>query len=372
MCSLKSCLLGCIAAGLLGTFAVAGCSASGDAGDFADLTTETDPTEKESTGRTLPPSSGVDESSSSASKSGTEKKDAGSDASKEKEKGPQAPDPGDACTTLDQAASRSCQKCGTQQSLCQEVDGKLVWSDYGPCNDETGVCVPGSTQACGNCGTQSCSNSCGWGQCTGQPQNSCAPGTVEYTDASCKDGGLKSKTCSASCTWGNYSATCESQSTPNKMTIPSTVGEVRSQEWTLGTEKVKRPASSCSGGLTTSEVRYVPVEISNPTANMAEISAYHTKSATGIAIDTVLWVYKGSALPMTDAELSKCVGVVADGCIADNPCGNAASGSYALAGLDKISIPPNGKILIYSAPFSSFSQVGDGTFVLNLRTDKLQ
>lgn len=373
MRSLKSGLLGCIVAGLLGTSAVVGCSASGDTGEFGDLSTETDPTEGESTGTPLPPSSGDDDDDdTTSSKADAGKKDAGKDAGKAKDAGPPPPEPGDTCTTVDQTVSRSCGKCGKQQALCQDVAGKLQWSDYGPCSGETGACIPGSTQACGNCGTQTCSNSCGWATCTGQPANSCSPGSVQYTNASCSGGGYKNKTCSATCTWGNFSAACEIPTTPNKMTIQSTVGGVRTQQWTLDTETFDKPSSSCSGSLSGTSVRYVPVEVSNPTAKVAEISAYHTKSATGKAFDSVIWVYNGNGLPMTDAERGQCVTKVADGCVTGNPCGNTTDSSLVLAGLDKISIPANGKVLVYSATYGSGTDVGDGTIVLNLRTDKLQ
>jgi len=373
MRSLKSGLLGCIVAGLLGTFAVVGCSASGDTGDFGDLATDTDPTEQESTGTALPPSSGDDDDDDTpTSKADAGKKDAGKDAGKGKDAGPPPPEPGDTCTTVDQTVSRSCGKCGKQQALCQEVNGKLEWSDYGPCSGEVGTCTPGSTQACGNCGTQTCSNSCGWGTCTGQPANSCAPGSVQYTNASCSGGGYKNKTCSATCTWGNFSSACEIPMTPNKMTIQSTVGAVRSQQWTLSAETVEKPSTTCSGTLSGTSVRYVPVEISNPTAKVAEISAYQTKSTTGKDADLVIWVYNGNGLPMTDSERGQCVGKVNDSCISGTPSPCGSTSTYNLAGIDKIAIPAGGKVLVYSGAFGASTDVGDGTFVLNIRTDKLQ
>ncbi len=61
----------------------------------------------------------------------------------------------------------------------------------------TGACTPGQTQACGNCGTQTCTNSCTWGACTGQ--GVCAPGATEAC------GNCGSATCTAACQWGTCS-----------------------------------------------------------------------------------------------------------------------------------------------------------------------
>lgn len=56
-----------------------------------------------------------------------------------------------------------------------------------------GSCVAGSTQACGKCGTQTCSSKCGWGVCQGE--KSCTAGQTE----NCPGGGTK--TCNTSCEW---------------------------------------------------------------------------------------------------------------------------------------------------------------------------
>ena len=373
MRSLKSGIFGCVVEGLLGTFVVVGCSASGDTGDI-DAITDTDPTEgdDDTRGSVLPPSNPSDDdddddqsTKKDAGKKDAGKKDAGKDA------GPPPPEPGDKCTAANTTVSRTCGMCGKQEALCEEVDGKLQWSEYGPCTGETGTCMPGSTQACGNCGTQTCSAFCGWGSCTGQPANSCSPGAVQYTTAGCPGGGYKNRTCNDACGWDGYSGTCDIPTTPNKMTIQTTVGGVRSQQWTLNTETTPKPPSSCSGSITSTNVRFVPVEVSNTTTKAAEISAYHTKSATGKEFDTVVWVYNGNALPMTDTERAACQQKVADGCsITGNPCNGTSS--LLLAGLDKITIPAGGKILVYSATYGSATDSGDGTFFLNLRTDKLQ
>lgn len=370
---IKSGLLGALLAGCFGAIAVVGCSASGETGDAAGPVADQTPTE--GGGSTLPPSSGDGDETPGATDGG--KKDAGKDSGKTdaaKDAGAPPPNPGDACPTLDKIVSRSCGKCGKQEAICQDVGGSLKWSDYGPCGNEIGQCTPGETQACGNCGTSTCSNSCNWGTCGGQPTNSCSPGSVRYTAAGCgaTPGGYKNQTCDNACQWGNYSATCEVPTTPNKMTIQPTVGQVRSQQWTLSTETQNKPSSSCNGTLDTfgSPVRYLPVEVTNGTAQTAKISAYHSKSPTGKEVDTVIWVYDRSGLPMTDSERGTCVGAVEDSCdVTGSPCGGPA---LNLAGIKDVTIPPGGKILVYSAPYSSTTDIGDGTFILNLRTDTLQ
>lgn len=382
MRSLKTGIVGGTIAALFGTFLGIGCSASGELGSVMEPTVSEDPTESEDEGRTsavLPPSNpdpgpgkNNDEKDAGAYASGdagSHAGDAGVDASV-----PPPPEPGDTCSTVDEITSRTCSMCGKQEAICENVDGGLSWSEYGPCGDKKGVCEPGETRACGNCGTQTCSAYCGWGPCTGEPQppkGGCSPGSVQFISAGCPDGGRKSRTCDETCMWGFYSLACESPTTPNKMTIPSVVGAVESKAWTLDTKTTPKPAVTCSGSVTPSSVRYIPVEVSNPSAQAAEISAYHTKSTTGKELDTVLWVYNGDALPMTDAERGACVGKVSDNCsITGSPCGGEFA--FNLAGLEKITIPAGGKILVFSAAFSASTDVGDGTFVLNLRTDELQ
>lgn len=372
MRSLKSGLLGCIVAGFVGTFAVVGCSASGETDDFGDLTTTADPTEGTG-GSVLPPSNADDDDDDDDRSVDAGRKDAGKDAgSTAKDAGPPPPDPGDSCPTADKTVSRSCGMCGKQEAICEQVGSKLQWSEYGPCSGEAGICTPGSTQACGNCGTQTCSNSCNWGGCTGQPASSCSPGAVQYTTAGCPGGGYKNRTCSLTCGWENYSSTCDIPTTTNRMTILGTVGSVRSQQWTLGTETFNKPNASCNGTMSGTNVRFVPVEVSNNTARAVEISAYHTKSPTGIEADTVIWAYATNGLPMTDADRGACTSRVADSCITGTPSPCGASSTYSLAGLDKIAIPAGGKVLVYNALWGSGTSAGDGTFILNLRTDSLQ
>ena len=43
------------------------------------------------------------------------------------------------------------------------------------------------------------------GACTGQPANSCVPGSVDYTSAGCAASTYRNRTCGATCTYGSYS-----------------------------------------------------------------------------------------------------------------------------------------------------------------------
>lgn len=104
------------------------------------------------------------------------------------------------CTVCSPGATQSqaCGSCGTQAKTC---DSTGQWGVFGTCQNQgcapttsqsctvngipgqqtcnnncqwgtcqqTGVCVPGTTQACGNCGTKTCSQMGIWGACTPTP-----------------------------------------------------------------------------------------------------------------------------------------------------------------------------------------------------------
>jgi hypothetical protein len=70
-----------------------------------------------------------------------------------------------ACT---EPLSRSCGNCGSQTGKCNPQSGKVV---YGDCTGG-GPCAPGTSQACGTAGTQSCGTDCHWAatcDCPGTP-----------------------------------------------------------------------------------------------------------------------------------------------------------------------------------------------------------
>jgi hypothetical protein len=375
MRSLKSGVIAIALSGLFGTIAVIGCSASGDGG----IDQETLPTESGSSGAVLPPQSDDDNDGTDAGK-----KEAGKDAAPKKEAGvdagPPPPVEGDACPTLNALGKKKCGACGTAETVCLEegTTGKGKWSAYGSCNNElAGGCTPGTTvqEDCGNCGkvTKTCTQYCAYtsGTCTGQPANSCVPGTVDYTTAGCGVSTYRNRTCGAACTYSGYSATCEEPINANKMTISGTVGSVVSAPWVLAATQVgKKVTGTCGSSASASsaaDLPYVAVEVKNPTAQTATIQVYHT--GTGTPLDTLIWIYK-KTLPPNDATLSACDFGSADSCISGDPCGNTAGGGSSLdwAGVDNVVIPAGGKILVYSAAYSS-GEVGN--FNLNLKTKSL-
>jgi len=79
---------------------------------------------------------------------------------------------------------------------------EITWDcDVAPIDCEPGY-PPGSTKACGDCGTKTCQSNGSWSSCTGQ--GDCSPGQKDYAD--CGNCGTKSKTCNNSCSWGGWSS----------------------------------------------------------------------------------------------------------------------------------------------------------------------
>jgi hypothetical protein len=379
MRSLKSGLFAIAFAGLFGTAAVVGCSADG-AGSGID--TESDPTLPDPNGSSgsVVPERGPDPTPPADGGKDSGKKDAGPKPEAGVDAGPPPPVEGTACTTLNEIKQKSCGACGKSETVClaDGTTGKGKWSPYGVCGNElSGGCVPGTTvnEACGNCGTvtKTCTQYCAYsaGACTGQPANSCVPGTVDYTTAGCGVSTYRNRSCGATCTYGSYSATCEEPINANKMTISGAVNGVVTAQWTLAATQVgKKVSGTCGVGSVSSTATYpwVAVEVKNPTAQTATIQVYH--SGTGNPLDTLIWIYK-KTLPPNDTTLGMCDFGAADSCITGDPCGNTAAGGSTLdwAGVDNVTIPPGGKILVYSAGYGS-SEVGP--FNLNLKTTKLQ
>ena len=375
MRSLKSGLFAIAFTGLIGSAAVIGCSADGGGTGIDGVTDPNAPAPDPTSTSVVPPKT-PDGSETDGGTTTPPKKDAGPKAEAGVDAGPPPPVEGTACTMPNATASKQCGKCGKAQTLCIAEDGGSSWGPYGMCQNEVvGGCVPGTTQACGNCGTQTCSAYCGWGSCTGQPAGGCAAGAVDYTTASCSTANTyRSRTCSTTCMWGNYSATCAQATTPNKMSVPATVGGVVTAKWTLAGTTHRPSTCPDTVGPSSESVPYVVVELTNPTAKAAEVSLYQSKSDTGAEDDLVLWTYNGAGLPLTDAALGACVGSVADSCSgtdASNPCGN--TDNFDFAELDTVAIPAGASILVYSGAYGSFVTLGgDGSFNLNVKTTKLQ
>ena len=66
-------------------------------------------------------------------------------------------------------------------------------------------CSPGTVQACGNCGTQTCSDSCTWGSCVGE--GVCTPNDTQTCNI------FGAQTCTSSCAWGSCS--CQGDCCPD-------------------------------------------------------------------------------------------------------------------------------------------------------------
>jgi hypothetical protein len=369
MLSIKSGLFGCVVAAFVGTFAVVGCSASGETGDITPAT-ENDPTE--GSGNTLPPSNpgADDDDDSGAPPTGGGKKDAGKDASKDaaKDSGAPPPAPGDACTTVDQKFKKSCGKCGFQEALCLP---SMTVSDYGSCTGEVGLCTPGETAACGNCGTKTCSNTCNWGACGGQPANSCSPGAQDYTGAGCSTAQTyRERVCSATCAWGNYSTTCSAPNNANKLTIPATATASITGNYTLAASKVgsRAPAFGCPGSATPGNYPYEIVELKNETAKTAKVSAWLSGPTE---IDTVLTSYATNLPPTTDQQVGACTASNDQCPTSGGPC---ASPWSILTGASAVTIPPGQVVLLRIASYYELDDVGEtttGAVTLTVRTDEL-
>jgi hypothetical protein len=97
-------------------------------------------------------------------------------------------------------STQACGNCGTESRSC--VGGQ--WSAWGNCINQ-GVCAAGSTRACNSTGTESCTVSCQWsGSCTGGCTQPCAAGSMR-----CGASG-NVETCSANgCGW-TISQNCSS------------------------------------------------------------------------------------------------------------------------------------------------------------------
>lgn len=102
-----------------------------------------------------------------------------------------------ACAAVDcvpgTSESEDCGNCGSRSREC--VKGE--WTAFGACKT-AGVCTPAASQACGNGGSQTCSNACQWNACMGQK---CDGSSVEL----CGNCGFHSRTCSNG-TWSAYGA----------------------------------------------------------------------------------------------------------------------------------------------------------------------
>lgn len=367
MGALKSGLISMAVASLVATMAVVGCSADGSTDDVEPIT-DTDPTGAKLPEKgTDPPPTDAGRNDSSTTK----------DATVDTYVPPPPPEPGTPCTTIDEKKTKSCGKCGKAETICQAVGdgGTPTWQPYGPCTAEMGICTPGSTRACGNCGTETCTNTCNWGgACAGQPTNSCPAGQIEYTQAGCSGMTYKNRQCSSGCTWGQFTTVCAAPNNPNKLNASLTVNGTVSGNWALSTSRMgKRSPTFCgSSGSSASDYPYQEVQINNTHATQT-VKATAWLSGTP-AIDTVIAVYPTILPPSTDNELKAC-SFANDQCSSTTIPGCQSPWS-GLGGTSAFTIPPQGAVLIrYSSYYANSNSFGDtttGPVTLTVRTDALQ
>ncbi|MEA2750011.1 MAG: hypothetical protein QOI41_4154, partial [Myxococcales bacterium] len=373
MRSLKSGLFAIALAGLVGSAAVIGCSADGG-GAAIDQGSMVDPNQPDpnagSSGSVVPmktPDTMMEAGLTDAKKEAGPKPEAGVDA------GPPPPVPGTACTTANEIAKKTCGACGKAEAVCLDDGTAKKWSDYGVCGNElAGGCTPGATQACGNCGTQTCSAFCGWGACTGQPMNSCAPGGVDLVSAGCPANTYRQRTCKADCSFGNTSLTCDPP--PTYLNVAPAVGGLNSTIITFtAAQTTKRISGSCPGATLSSTVTpYNYFEIRNPTAKIATVSVFHSQAPGGGIPDTIIASYAGATAPANDTQRAACVEGVGDfGSVALTGDGNFAS----LTGTSAVTIPAGGSITVYSANYYAVdpanADAAIGNIKINVKTDNL-
>lgn len=95
---------------------------------------------------------------------------------------------GTACVaaTCSGPSSQACGNCGTQTRTCNPATGE--WSAWSSCTGQ-GVCAPGATQVCNGDGQQTCKSNCTWGNCC-NPDPTCEDcgGTWRYATCNCDCG----------------------------------------------------------------------------------------------------------------------------------------------------------------------------------------
>ena len=174
---------------------------------------------------------------------------------------------GGVCTpNQKQMESQACGLCGTQtrSRTCGSTCGWGAWSDWGACGGQ-GVCSAGTTetqnQGCGNCGTQSrkrtCAASCQWGgwpatwgACTSQ--GVCNPGATQ----GCGTEPCAVNTCTGSCQWSGCkikgSAACLWQDGKNFQCCGAHKWQYCSPlscDWFPCQSELKAPYACCAAGV---------------------------------------------------------------------------------------------------------------------------
>ncbi|MSQ84243.1 MAG: hypothetical protein EXR77_15390 [Myxococcales bacterium] len=148
---------------------------------------------------------------------------------------------GNGCTVGDTCNAGSCSGQPKDCSFLNDACGPGICSGGACAKQQQGICKPNDnqseSQACGNCGTQTrtrtCGASCGWGAwsawgtCNGQ--GACKANTSESQSAGCGNCGThtRNRTCNGSCAWGAWSAygPCNGQGVCTPQTTDSNCGD---------------------------------------------------------------------------------------------------------------------------------------------------
>ena len=377
MSGLKSGLVTVVVAGALGVFTVVGCTASGDA-DAVDDTTPVEPAES---GSTLPSGSSGNNGVEDAGKADA-KKDATTKDSAPPDAGPPPPVAGTACTTVDEIRNKSCGVCGTQSTICLDDGTGKKWQTYSPCGQElAGGCLPGTVidEPCGNCGTQkkTCTQYCAFttAACTGQPANSCVPGSVDLQNASCATFDVfHQRTCSATCTTGSFSAACTPPPTvvevgPTPGSISSTIAII-----TNGQTLPRVSGTSCPAAtfLATTITPYVYLQVHNPLAKSATVAIYNSLAPGGAVVKTVMAAYDGAVAPTDEATRKVCLKASTFGTVALTGDSKFAS----MDGTKAITIAPGATVSVYVGAYTAYDATKPaettGAVKLNVATVSVQ
>jgi hypothetical protein len=273
-----------------------------------------------------------------------------------------------------------------------------VWGAWGFCQNEVpGGCVPGTTsqEDCGLCGsrTKICQNDCTYavGSCQGQPANACTPGTMDFQVGLSCDVGGRSRFCSdggttqpgvAACTYGNYGGCYipEGGTTGAELDIATTAGGTKSGTFnlpaaqTIGRLGAFDQCPNATIGTTITSYQYV--EVHNPTAQTAKVSIWGSKAPAGSDIDTIMAVYNGFNVPLTDTARKACsVGVTDDCSDTTDPtsCLMSWAGLMSADG-NPVTIGPFNSAIVYTAAYfaASGTITTSGPYILSVRTESLQ
>jgi hypothetical protein len=354
-----------VVAAACGVGVVVGCSAEGGGAGTSE-----DPSPTDTGGAQLPPPSLEGDASTPPPPPKDGGKESGADA------GPPPPTPGTACPTVNETKTKSCGKCGKATTICLasgsadagDAGGGGAWSEYGPCENEVGVCTPGETQACGNCGKATCTQYCAWSACGGQPTGSCVPGAVDLSTAGCAaPDTYRQRTCQATCQYDNFSASCSAP--PTTIEVPPTVGSTNSTIVILSAAAMIAKTTGTCPSATVSTTVSTPgawIKVHNPNAKAATVTIYNSAAPGGPStLPTLLASYAGANPPATATAQKACVKGVSS--FSDD----TLTGDFdfaALTGIDAVTVPANGTITVYDA---AQTKTSTGKVKLSVQLDRL-